>query len=131
MVHASLNSIDETCRELVKTHKVVPALLDLLQDEMSRLGAARHDVTDLSADERKEAKDELKSIIQVLHAVIGTLKNLSLASCLKEDIGNNGKLVELLSELLTCEGIKVIQFGAIGVFKNICQENGNFRTKLL
>ena len=116
---------DETCKELVKTHDVVPALLKLLKNEMARLNSARHDVTDLTPDQRKDAKDELKSIIQVLHAVIGTLKNLSLAVSVREDLGS-GDLVDLVAEFLTKDGVKVIQFGAIGILKNICQDNGCF-----
>jgi hypothetical protein len=116
--------VDETCKELVKTHDVVPALLKLLKDEMARLNSARHDVTDLSPEERKDAKDELKSIIQVLHAVIGTLKNLSLAVSVREDLGA-GDLVDQVAEFLTKDGVKVIQFGAIGILKNICQDNGD------
>jgi hypothetical protein len=116
--------LDETCRELVKTHDVVPALLKLLKEEMGRLNSARQDVTDLTPEGRKDAKEELKSIIQVLHAVIGTLKNLSLAVSVREDLGS-GDLVDLVAKFLTKDGVKVIQFGAIGILKNICQDNGN------
>jgi len=113
---------DQTCEALVKIHNVVPALMKLFSLEMIRLNSAKHDITQIEEEERKEAKDELKSIVQVIHAVIGALKNLSLAPCVRDEIGSTG-IIEFLAEFLVKDGVKLCQFGAIGVFKNLCQEN--------
>lgn len=58
--------IDETCAALVHQHGVAQSLLDLLRLEIDRLKASG-------------VREETKSTIKVLHAVVGALKNLSLA----------------------------------------------------
>jgi hypothetical protein len=62
---------EQTCTTLVHSHGVLSALLNLLKNETDRLRSAAKDVT--------KTREESKSSIKVLHAIIGALKNLSLA----------------------------------------------------
>lgn len=108
---------DETCVALVDRHDIIPLLINLLALEIKRLGQVSMVLAiDSTEEERKETKDHVKSIIQVIHAVVGTFKNLSLASQVRNKLG---ACIDIITELLSFEGVKVVQFGAVGILKNL------------
>ncbi|KAI8806467.1 armadillo-type protein [Cladochytrium replicatum] len=100
---------DRTCQLLVTEHGVADDLLALMKLEIKRIG-------DGSAD--------MRSINKVLHAVVGTFKNLSLAVSNRSTLGDRG-LVGVCTSVLDMEGLKPLQYGCVGVLKNLC--NANFR----
>ncbi|TPX71475.1 hypothetical protein SpCBS45565_g01105 [Spizellomyces sp. 'palustris'] len=95
---------DETCVALVQEHDVARALLNLLALEVSRV---------------KQSGTELKSTVKVLHAVMGSLKNLSLAAANRPIMGAMG-VIPKVADLLEIPNIKPVQYGATGVLKNLC-----------
>ncbi|KNC97857.1 uncharacterized protein SPPG_06853 [Spizellomyces punctatus DAOM BR117] len=95
---------DETCVSLVQEHDVARALLNLLALEVSRV---------------KQSGTELKSTVKVLHAVMGSLKNLSLAAANRPIMGAMG-VIPKVADLLEIPNIKPVQYGATGVLKNLC-----------
>ncbi|KAJ3038533.1 Rap1 GTPase-GDP dissociation stimulator 1 [Rhizophlyctis rosea] len=97
---------DETCKALVHRHGVAQSLLDLLGLEIDRLKTSG-------------LREETKSTIKVLHAVVGALKNLSLAADDRPILGSIG-VIPVVSQLLDIEGIKPVQYGCVGVLKNLC-----------
>ncbi|KAJ3286654.1 Rap1 GTPase-GDP dissociation stimulator 1 [Borealophlyctis nickersoniae] len=97
---------DETCTALVHRHGVAQDLLDLLKLEIGRVRASG-------------VREETKSTVKVLHAVIGALKNLSLAAPDRAILGSLGT-VGPVAELLEIEGVKPVQYGCVGILKNLC-----------
>ncbi|TPX57100.1 hypothetical protein PhCBS80983_g04062 [Powellomyces hirtus] len=95
---------DSTCIALVQKHGVAPALLDLLQLEIQRA---------------KEPNVEGKGIIKVVHAVIGALKNLSLAAANREMLGSLGVIAKV-AEVLEVQAVKPVHYMSIGILKNLC-----------
>ncbi|KAJ3098190.1 hypothetical protein HDU97_004199 [Phlyctochytrium planicorne] len=96
---------DVTCTRLVQDFGVGSALLDLLQIEKNRLLTVG-------------LKEETKSCVKVLHAVVGALKNLSIASADRKVLGDLG-VIPPVAELLELDGVKPVQFSCIGVLKNL------------
>nr|KAJ3419462.1 hypothetical protein HK105_006932 [Polyrhizophydium stewartii] len=105
---------DATCKMLVEKHNVGPALVSLIKLEAERLRAV------------SGARDEAKSSIKVLHAVIGALKNLSLAPTVRPVLGSLG-IIERVVSLFEFEHLKPLHYGCIGVLKNLCagENDGN------
>ncbi|KAJ3219756.1 hypothetical protein HDU67_009568 [Dinochytrium kinnereticum] len=97
---------DETCTLLVNEYGVGKALLELLLLEKNRLQISG-------------IKEETKSSLKVLHAVVGALKNLSIATGDRRTLGEIG-IIQPVSELLEMDGLKPVQFSCIGVLKNLC-----------
>ncbi|KAI8822699.1 armadillo-type protein [Fimicolochytrium jonesii] len=95
---------DTTCVDLVERHGVVPPMLALLELETQRT---------------KNAGAEMKGIIKVLHAVIGALKNLSLASANRARLGDLG-VIQKISDTLEMPKCKPVHYLAVGVLKNLC-----------
>ncbi|KAJ3055918.1 Rap1 GTPase-GDP dissociation stimulator 1 [Rhizophlyctis rosea] len=106
---------DETCAALVHQHGVAQSVLDLLKLEIDRLRASG-------------VREETKSTIKVLHAVIGALKNLSLAAEDRAILGNIG-VIPAVAQLLEIEGIKPVQYGCVGILKNLCAGNNGMDEK--
>ncbi|TPX38360.1 hypothetical protein SmJEL517_g00347 [Synchytrium microbalum] len=97
---------DETCATLVKTHNVVPALVKLLRLETERLRMA-------------QTGEDTKMGLKVVHAVIGALKNLSLASADRTIMGDLG-VINAVAGVFDLENIKPVQYGCVGIIKNLC-----------
>ncbi|KAI9104575.1 armadillo-type protein [Phlyctochytrium arcticum] len=95
---------DETCVKLVKEYAVDKAVVELLGLEIERM---------------KQQKPDQKSTIKVLHAVVGSLKNLTLAAANRPVMGTL-PVVERVADLYELPGIKPVQYGAVGVLKNLC-----------
>ncbi|KAJ3225596.1 hypothetical protein HK099_006536 [Clydaea vesicula] len=114
---------DESCEILVKSHNIVENLLNLMHLEMKRLNPESFNISfDSSNEDKKHAKDEIKSIIQVLHAVVGSLRNLSLAANVRNILGEIG-VIEAIGELLEKGGIKIAQLGGVTILKNLAKDN--------
>ena len=62
-----LAHLDKTCSILLNNHNVAQALLALIKQETDRMRAATR------------SKDFKKDGIKIMHAIVGALKNLSLA----------------------------------------------------
>ncbi|TPX39303.1 hypothetical protein SeMB42_g06383 [Synchytrium endobioticum] len=97
---------DETCAALVKIHNVVPALVKLLRQETVKLKVA-------------EVGEDTKMGLKVVHAVIGSLKNLSLASADRAIMGDLG-VINAVAEVFDLDNIKPVQYGCVGIVKNLC-----------
>ncbi|KAJ3411499.1 hypothetical protein HDV05_002107 [Chytridiales sp. JEL 0842] len=97
---------DDTCALLTKKHQVGPALLELLNLEMDRVKTSG-------------VREETKSCIKVLHAVVGAFKNLSLAKPDRAILGDLG-IIGPIASLLEIEGVKPVHLQCVGVLKNLC-----------
>ncbi|KAL5034970.1 hypothetical protein BDV3_004459 [Batrachochytrium dendrobatidis] len=97
---------DATCLKLVEHHRAGSALIALLKLEVDHLRTVGG------------AYEEAKSSIKVLHAVIGALKNLSLAAAVRPVLGSIGTIERIVS-LFEFEHLKPVHYSCIGVLKNL------------
>ncbi|KAI9347942.1 armadillo-type protein [Zopfochytrium polystomum] len=97
---------DESCTNLIRNLNVAPALLELLKLETDRV-------------KTNGVKEETKSSVKVIHAVIGALKNLSLAPLDRSYLGEIG-VIWPVTDLLDIDGLKPVHLGCIGILKNLC-----------
>lgn len=98
---------DETSTKLLHDYDTGAALLELLRMEVNRFMG------------NFQVKEEFKSLVKVLHAVVGTFKNLSLTAGNKARLGELG-VIPVISKVLEFEGIKPVQYGVVVVLKNLC-----------
>ncbi|KAJ3105663.1 Rap1 GTPase-GDP dissociation stimulator 1 [Phlyctochytrium bullatum] len=97
---------DDTCALLMREHDIGKALLELLLMEKKRL--QEHGI-----------REDTKSCIKVLHAVVGALKNLSISASERTALGELG-IIPYVTELLELDGVRPIQFSCLGILKNLC-----------
>lgn len=113
--------IDETCEFLINSEcNVYQAIQKLSHTEINRL------------KEFSYVKDETKLVLKVIHAVVGTIKNLSLAgnysliieNCRKK-LGELGAIWDACSIISVMHG-SILHTGIISIVKNLCAgEFGN------
>ncbi|KAI9207738.1 armadillo-type protein [Polychytrium aggregatum] len=102
---------DLTCAILVQKYDVCSALIELLYLEGSRL-------------KKEGVKETTKSCVKVLHAVVGALKNLSIAVDNRPIMGSLGTIAATTS-LLELDDLKPVQYGCVGILKNLCSSGNN------
>jgi len=95
---------DESCIKLVQDLKIMDPIMKLLRSKIK--------VFDKGGQPSRET-------MKVLHALVGTLKNLCLAADNREIIGETG-LIELISPLLTNIFAQPIHYLCVGIIKNLC-----------
>jgi len=95
---------DESCIKLVQDLKIMDPIMKLLRTKVK--------VFDQGGQPSRET-------IKVLHALVGTLKNLCLAVENRSIIGETG-LIELISPLLTNIFAQPIHYLCVGIIKNLC-----------
>ncbi|ORX54710.1 hypothetical protein BCR36DRAFT_581596 [Piromyces finnis] len=96
---------DESCIKLVQDYKVMEPIMNLLRSKVS-----------LFSNGGQPSREAMK----VLHALVGTLKNLCLAAENRQTIGETG-LIELISSLLTNIFAQPIHYLCVGIIKNLCR----------
>lgn len=82
-------------------------MLTLLKQETDRLRSAAR------------SKEESKSSIKVLHAIVGALKNLSLAVNDRGLLGNLGS-IDRVAALFEFEHLKPIHHSCLSILRNLC-----------
>jgi len=95
---------DESCIKLVQDLKIMDPIMNLLRSKVK-----------LFDQGGQPSRDSMK----VLHALVGTLKNLCLAADNRDIIGETG-LIELISPLLTNIFAQPIHYLCVGIIKNLC-----------
>jgi len=95
---------DESCIKLVQDYKIMDPIMKLLRSKVK-----------LFEGEGQPSRESMK----VLHALVGTLKNLCLAVDNRAIIGETG-LIELISPLLTTIFAQPIHYLCVGIIKNLC-----------
>jgi len=95
---------DESCIKLVQDYKIMEPIMDLLRSKVK-----------LFDNGGQPSRETMK----VLHALVGTLKNLCLAADNRPVIGETG-LIELISPLLTNIFAQPIHYLSVGIIKNLC-----------
>ncbi|KAJ3082996.1 Rap1 GTPase-GDP dissociation stimulator 1, partial [Quaeritorhiza haematococci] len=119
---------DDTCVILVRDHNVADGLLQLLKLEMVRLNDRMNQVkTSDPNGSFTSLREEVKGIVKVLHAVVGALKNMSLAVADRPILGSLG-VIGPVAELFEVEGVKPVQYGCVGILKNLCAANNEYNT---
>ena len=93
--------------KLAKVYHVEEALLEMVEIEYERLKAANYD------------KGETKHVIKVIHAVLGALKNLSLATEVRSILGEK-RVIECIIRLFEIEHIQPLFISIVGIIKNLC-----------
>jgi hypothetical protein len=98
---------DNTCSVLIHSHGIIAFLVDLLKVETDRF----RETINLKADFRLN--------LQILHAIVGALKNLALAECDRSLIGSSGT-IDKIAALLEFSELKLIHHSCLSILKNLC-----------
>ena len=101
------NCLDETCVKLVKIYHCEDALLKMVEVEYRRL------------KESQIIKEEAMVHIKVIHAVLGALKNLSLAIDTRPILGEKN-VIESIVRLFEIEHFHSLFISIVGIIKNLC-----------
>lgn len=102
--------LDDTCSVLIHKHNIAPALLTLLKHEVERI--------------RAEESTDIPTSIKVFYAIIGALKNLSLAAADRGLLGSLGT-IDKVATLLDFAHLHNIHHGCLTVIRNLCAGNND------
>lgn len=115
---SSVHQIDDVCTTLVQDYNLAATTADILQA--------------YTANENVSTSGQPGEAVQVLHGVVGLVKNLSIAGANKQTLCDSGVIEPCLSLLKDSYDMVVpLQNAAVGVLKHLCAGNISSSLKVI